>query len=261
MEAPATHRQNQKEVARGVMEVGSRSRSSQSWFLLGVRTAVTLPGWILASAFVGFAGLANEAGFTLAETLFMVLTIWALPSMVVLVGAIQSGASMPAAALAVALSAVRLMPMVVALVPEMRGSRSRSITLYVLSHFIAVTSWVMSFQHFPSVEREGRTQFYAGIAAALMIIMLAVTAIVHPLASDLPPALSAALLFLTPIYFLTSLWGSAREIAGKYAIGFGLVLGPLFHMVLPRIDLLAAGLIGGGVAYAMQRWWSGPQRS
>ena len=53
----------------------------------------------------------------------MVGMVWALPAKVVLVGAILSGASLPAAAFAVALSSIRLTPMVVALVPELRGPK------------------------------------------------------------------------------------------------------------------------------------------
>ena len=63
----------------------------------------------------------------------------------------------------------------------------------------------------------------------------------------------AALLLLTPIYFLTSLWGSARERAGHVAMVLGLVLGPIFHVLLPGFDLLAAGLIGGFAAYGFHR--------
>jgi hypothetical protein len=55
------------------------------------------------------------------------------------------------------------------------------------------------------------------------------------------------------MYFLTSLWGSARERAGHVAMILGLGLGPLFHILTPKIDLLAAGLIGGAVAYAWHR--------
>jgi predicted branched-subunit amino acid permease len=231
--------------------------SHLSWFRAGCRAALSVPGFILLAAFVGFAGLANAAGFTLAQTLFTVLTIWALPSMVVLVGSVQNGLSLPATALAVALSAVRLMPMVVALVPEMRDTKTRRVTLYFLSHFIAVTSWVMSFQRFPDIPREQRTSFYAGLAAMLMVMNLAVVAVVHPLAKELPPTLSALLLFLTPMYFLTSLWGSAREIAGAYAMLLGLVLGPICHVLVPQADLLVSGLVGGALAYGLQRWQQG----
>jgi predicted branched-subunit amino acid permease len=221
-----------------------------AWFLRGARAGFSLPGFILLSAFIGFGSLAREAGFSLDEALFMVLMVWALPSMVVLVGAVQAGAALPAAALAVTLSAVRLMPMVMALAPEMSGPRTRRWVLYVLSHFIAVTSWVMSLQQLPAVPREGRTSYYAGLASILMIANLLIVAVTYLLLRQLPPEAAAALLFLTPMYFLTSLWGAARERAGNVAMLAGVVLGPVFHVTLPEIDLLAAGLIGGGGAFA-----------
>ena len=62
--------------------------------------------------------------------------------------------------------------------------------LYLLSHFIAVTSWVMSLQQFPNVPREGRTSFYAGLAAILMAMNLAVVAVTYLLLRQLPPELA-----------------------------------------------------------------------
>jgi predicted branched-subunit amino acid permease len=223
------------------------------WFLRGVRAGVSVPGLILASAFIGFGSLAREEGFSLAEATFMTLSVWALPAVVVLMGAIKSGATIVGAAMVVALSSVRLMPMVVALVPEMRTARTRTWVIYLLSHFVAVTSWVMAFQRFPGVPREMRTAFYGGLAAWLMIANLAVVTLVYSLAARLPPIVSAALLLLTPIYFLTSLWGSARERAGQVAMVLGIVLGPVLHLAAPGFELPAAGLIGGGLAYAIHR--------
>lgn len=223
------------------------------WYLRGVRAAISIPGLILASAFVGFAGLAKEAGLTLAETVFMTGVVWALPGKVVLVGAILSGASLPAAAFAVALSSVRLMPMVVALVPELRGGRTPKWVLYGLSHFVAVTSWVIATERLRGIPRAMRTTWYAGLGSSLVFGNMVVVAVVFLLADRLPPAVSAALFLLTPMYFLTSLWGSARERAGHVAMIFGLVLGPLFHLLAPQYDLLAAGLIGGTAAYAVHR--------
>jgi hypothetical protein len=68
-----------------------------TWFLGGVRAAFSLPGLILISSFIGFAALAKGAGVTVVQAAFMTATVWALPSMVVLVGAIASGAALPAA--------------------------------------------------------------------------------------------------------------------------------------------------------------------
>ena len=223
------------------------------WFFRGVASAVSIPGLILISAFVGFAGLAREAGITLPQAVFMTGIVWALPAKVVLIGAIMSGASLPAAALAVSLSSVRLTPMVVALMPELRSERGRPIVLYLLSHFVAVTSWVIAMEKVREVPREMRTSWYAGLGGSLVLGNMVVVALVYAVAGSLPPILSAALLLLTPIYFLTSLWGSAREAASHYAMIFGIVLGPVFHVFMPGGDLMAAGFIGGIGAYVLYR--------
>lgn len=220
------------------------------WFLRGAGASISIPGLILAFAFVGFAGLAKESGLTIAQTVFMTGIVWALPAKVVLVGAILSGSALPAAALAVSLSSIRLMPMVVAIVPEMRGKATRKWVLYLLSHFVAVTSWVIALERFAHIPREMRTAFYAGLGSTLIFINMAVVAIVFLIAENLPPVVSAALFLLTPMYFLTSLWGSARERASHVAMVLGMGLGPAAHALVPEYDLLAAGLIGGSAAYA-----------
>jgi predicted branched-subunit amino acid permease len=235
-------------------ETEEQARTAFSWWLAGMRGVVSIPGLILMSAFVGFAGLAREAGLSLAQTVFMTGVIWALPAKVVLVGAILSGSGIFTAAFAVALSSVRLLPMVVSIVPEMRTPRTRRPVLYLLSHFVAVTSWVIAMARFPDVPRKFRTAFYGGLGSTLVAVNMLVVAIVFLVAARLPPSVSAALFFLTPMYFMTSLWGSARERAGHVALILGLFLGPLFHAYLPKFDLLLAGAMGGLPAYAYHRW-------
>ncbi len=223
------------------------------WFLIGASKVASVPGLILCTAHVGFAGLAQGAGMTMAQAVFMVLAIWALPGMVVLLGAVMSGAGLVAIAFAVALSSVRLTPMVVALVPELRGPRTSRMTLYLLAHFIAVTSWVIALETLRAVPRDLRTSYYFGLGSTLVAINMVVVAAIFALAPSLPPVVAAGLFLLTPMYFLTSLWGSAREAATHAAMVFGLVLGPLLHLVAPGLDLLGAGLLGGGAAYAIHR--------
>jgi predicted branched-subunit amino acid permease len=223
------------------------------WFWRGVRAAFSIPGLILSSAFIGFAGLAKAAGLTLWQTVFMVGAVWALPGKVVLIGAIMSGSSVLAAAFAVALSSIRLMPMVVALVPELRGPKTPRWVLYVLSHFVAVTSWVLAMDQLRHLPREVRATYYAGLGGTLVLANMILTGVVFLLADTFPPTLMAGLLLLTPIYFLTSLWGSARERAGHVAMVLGMALGPLVHMFAPGFDLLIAGLVGGIGAYLLHR--------
>ena len=140
--------------------------------------------------------------------------------------------------------------MVIALVAELRAKGTRRLTLYLLAHFIAVTSWVVALNRVHAIPRDMRTSYYAGLGGVFLVTNMVVVALVYVVFDSLPPTVAAALFLLTPMYFLTSLWGSAREQASHIAMVLGLVLGPALHLVVPGFDLLAAGFIGGGLAYA-----------
>ncbi len=116
-----------------------------------------------------------------------------------------------------------------------------------------MTSWVLAMDQLRHVPRDMRTSFYAGLGGTLVVSNMILTGVIFVLADSFPPTVMAGLLLLTPIYFLTSLWGSAREKASHYAMAFGMVLGPLVHMWLPQFDLLIAGLVGGFAAYLIHR--------
>lgn len=223
------------------------------WFLHGCARICSVPAVLLMSSFIGFAGLAIESGMTIAQTVFMTLTIWALPAKVVLIGAISAGVALPAAALAVGLSSVRLMPMVVALLPELQGPKTRKLTLAVLCHFVAVTAWVMAMEELRKIPRDMRTSYFAGIGVVLVGTNAIIVAIVYSLSTSFPPIVFAALFMLTPMYFLTSLWRSARERAGQVAMISGIVLFPIFHFLAPGYDLLITGIFGGLVAFGFHR--------
>lgn len=223
------------------------------WFFRGTSRIISVPAILLMSSFIGFSGLAIESGITVGQAVFMTLTIWALPAKVVLIGAISAGASIPAAALAVGLSSVRLMPMVVALLPELKGPKTRKLTLVALCHFVAVTAWVMAMDELRNVPRDMRTSYFAGIGSILVGINALVVALVYTLSASFPPVVFAALFMLTPMYFLTSLWRSARERAGQIAMISGIVLFPIFHQFAPGYDLLMTGVVGGVIAFTFHR--------
>ena len=220
------------------------------WFRRGLMQLFTVPSLILIFAFTGYAGLCRDSGFTLAETVFMAGTIWALPANVVLIGAVLSKASILTAALSVGLSSIRLLPMTVAIMPEMRTDKTSKVLLYVISHFVAVTAWIMALERFRTVPKESRAVFFAGLGTGFLVANLSAVALAYELADDLPPLLSAALIFITPLYFLFSLWGSARERESHLAMGLGLALTPVFHALSPKTDILLTGVTGGILAWA-----------
>lgn len=236
------------------MSISAR-RDGVHWFFKGARGIVSLPAIILMSAFVGFCGFAVEAGVPFGETVFMTGMIWALPAKVLLVGSILAGASLPAAFITVALSSIRLMPMVAALIPEIRTARTPTWLLLALSHFVAITAYVFTMERIRDVPREHRVAFFAGFGITVTTANIILVALIYSTVASLPALLAGALFFLTPVYFLTSIWASTRDQAGRIAMLFGLALGPAFHQIAPEFDILYAGLVGGTLAFLADRAW------
>ncbi|NBN77393.1 branched-chain amino acid ABC transporter permease [Microvirga tunisiensis] len=224
------------------------------WALRGARAAVSIPGLILVAAFIGYAGLARESGLTLAETLMMSALVWALPSIVVLTGAMAGGVGLVPAAIAVALASVRLMPMTMALVPILRvEGRTKRWHLLFAAHFVAITAWVFAMRTLPDLPRPARLPFFLGFACTLTGSVTIITGLSYLLVDDMPPMVAGALFLLTPVYFLCSLWTAARLSVDKVAMLVGLGLGPVFALVAPGADLLLTGLVGGCLAYGGTR--------
>ena len=78
-------------------------------------------------------------------------------------------------------------------------------------------------------------------------------AIAFNLMGHFPPLVAGALAFLTPVYFLLSLFGSAREASGRYGLFVGMALLPVAHWLAPGFDILIAGIVGGLIAFAIGR--------
>lgn len=224
------------------------------WALRGMRAAVSIPALILTAAFIGYAGLARESGLTLGQTLAMTGLVWALPSIVVLTGAITSGMGMLPASIAVALASVRLMPMTMALMPILRDDNRRSRwPLLIASHFVAVTAWVFAMRNLQDLPRPARLPFFLGFGGSLTSFVFCMTGVAYVMIDGMPIALAGALSMLTPIYFLCSMWSASRLPTDKAAMLTGLVLGPVFFLLQPGFDLLWTGLVGGTLAYVGMR--------
>ncbi|WP_018699114.1 AzlC family ABC transporter permease [Amorphus coralli] len=229
------------------------AETSLRWFLKGVTKLVSVPAAVLVTAQIGFVALARDIGFSLPEILVITLSVWALPGQVVYVGALASGSGWIATMLAVSLSSMRFLPMLMSWVPVVRGERSTRLKLLGLSHFVAVTSWVFTMSEMPSTPRQVRLAYFAGFALALVVANLVAITVAYQLVGHVPAWVSAALLMLTPLYFLLALGGAGKVIDDYVAMGMGLLLGPALYAAGIGLDLLWTGIIGGTVAYAVGR--------
>ncbi|QRM55551.1 AzlC family ABC transporter permease [Sinorhizobium sp. BG8] len=227
--------------------------SSHYWFVRGMQGMFSVPAIILMLSFVGFAAFTAESGVPVEQVMFMTGIVWALPAKVILVGSMLSGAHLVTAFVAVTLSSVRMAPMVAALIPELRGPRTPTWLLLLLSHFIAITAWVFAMERVREVPRDQRLTFFAGFSITLTVANILLVGLAYGLVSEFPPLVSGCLFFLTPVYFLTSIWISARHRVIYWALGTGLVFGAVFHAIAPEYDIVLAGLVGGTLAWAGER--------
>ena len=214
-------------------------------------TVLTL---VLFATYVGIGALAHDSHFSLGWALASTLFVWAGPAQIILLSTLGSGATAVQAAIAVTVSAVRLFPMVVSVLPMMRTPQTKRRHLVLAAHFVAVTLWVESFRLLPQVPHERRIAFVHGLGAGLLSLSLTATMIGYGLAANLPELFGAVILLLTPLAFLLSTARNCRQLADILALLLGLALFPLVAKFHTGVDILISGVAAGSIAYAVH-WW------
>jgi predicted branched-subunit amino acid permease len=228
-------------------------------FVRGMRTLPVVPAAILLSGMVGFGAFAQQSGFGLMQAIGISAVVWALPGQVMLVDQLGHGSGWAAAFLAVTLTAVRLLPMTVVLAPLFRGSvlpkQVAGPALIIATHFVALTLWIEGQRVLPTVAAPDRLSVFLGWCAVFFLLTPLATGLGFLLAGSVPVKVLAVLLFLTPLYFGLSLLTAVRASRLDGAIiAVGAVLGPIFHLWIPGIDLLAVGAVAAGLFLAAQSW-------
>jgi predicted branched-subunit amino acid permease len=228
------------------------SARALGWGLRSITsTVLTL---VLFATYLGIGALAHDTHFSLGWVLASTALVWAGPAQIILISTLGSGATVVQAAIAVTVSAIRLFPMVVSVLPMLRTPKTKRRHLILPTHFIAVTLWVECFQLLPQVPRQRRVAFTNGLGLGLQSVCLTATAIGYGLAANLPPLLGAAILLLTPLAFLLSTARNCRQLADIVALALGLALFPFASMLHTGIDILISGVSSGTVAYGVH-WW------
>jgi len=220
-------------------------------FLRGFVVMVETPGLVLFASALGFGALARDSGFELGHAVFLTAVFYALPGQVLLVDQFARGSAILAAAFAVSLTGIRLFPMTVTLIPLVRDDRSPRWLTLLVAHYVAVTAWVEAQRRLLPLPAHLRLLHFLGLGSALLCNTTAGTVLGFLLVGGVSAVVSAAFLFMTPLYFLTSLVATSRTAADRLAVMFGLALGPPLFLLLPGFDLLAAGVIGGTLAHRL----------
>lgn len=230
----------------------SATASPQEAFRLGFAITRQIPAFILACTGAGFGALAHDADVSAGLAAFMSVVLYATPAQVVLVDQIARGVTLWGGAFAVMLTGIRLLPMTVTLMPYLRSPTVRPWQYLLAAHFVAITGWTEGFRRLPKLPESLRMPHFLGLGSGLVLALVTGTCVGYWLASHVPPLLTSALLFMTPLYFTMSLILNAKQRIDWAALGAGAALGPLFYLAAPGFDLLLTGLLGGTIAFLLR---------
>jgi hypothetical protein len=88
-------------------------------------TSATILSLVLFVTYIGIGALAHDTRFSLGWALLCTVLVWAGPAQIILITTLASGASIVQSAIAVTISAIRLFPMVVAVLPMMSTEKTK----------------------------------------------------------------------------------------------------------------------------------------
>lgn len=216
--------------------------------------SATILSLVLFVTYIGIGALAHDTHFSLAWAILSTALVWAGPAQIILVSTLGSGATIVQSAIAVTISAIRLFPMVVAVLPMMRTEGTKRRNLILVAHFTAVTLWVECYRFLPHVPRERRVAFVHGLGCGLISIGISATIIGYLLAANLSQTFGAAVLLLTPLAFTFSTARNAKELADILALGLGLAFYPIAALLNSGLDILLSGLVAGTIAFGVHKW-------
>jgi predicted branched-subunit amino acid permease len=236
------------------MSLPAAPSSPLAAYLRGLRaTWTSVFSYVLFGTYLGIGALAHDFGFSITWAILSTILVWAGPAQVILISTLGGGATVVASGIAVCISSVRLLPMVVALLPMLKRPGMSAWRLVVPAHFTAVSMWVEALRLLPGQPREDRIGFCNGLGTGYLFTATTATIVGFYLAAKLPPLMSGALLFLTPLAFLMSTLRNSRMLVDFLSLGFGLALGPVFALTGSEFDLLWSGLVAGTAAYVVNR--------
>jgi predicted branched-subunit amino acid permease len=226
--------------------------SERAAFQRGLRDAIGPPTAVLFAGFIGFGALGESLGLSVYMTVATSVLVFALPGQIVLFEMLAMGSTAIVAALASTITAARFMPMTLTVMPQF-DRRHRNGLLYLVVHFLAMTSWAVAMRDFPKIKPEFRRPYFTGFSMLCWCTTLPGSTIGYLMAGSVPTPIKMALIFLNPLFFLLN-FTEVRQTSHRLAIVFGGLIGPLVYLVYPDYSLLAAGLIGGSLAYTIHRW-------
>jgi predicted branched-subunit amino acid permease len=222
--------------------------------LNGVRDALGLASITICFSLIGIGGLARDIGYPLMAGALSSALMWAGPAQVLLFGSIAAGTALPLVAVAILFSSLRFFPMTMSIMPLLNEPKRPTWQLLLAAHLVSITNWVEGMRRLPDLPPAERYPYFCGFGLTVLASGTLATAAGYHLVAALTPALAAALLFTTPMFFTVNLVAGARTLLDALPIIFSvLVILAAPYTIGTDYDLMIAGLAGGTAAYLILR--------
>lgn len=221
-------------------------------FRRGMREGVGMPVIMVTSAMLGFGSLARDSGLSLDVALALSIGIWGLPGQVAMAELWAMGAPWLAIVLTSSMANMRFMPMALVTVPWFRGDGRAGWTRYLAVQLMSINIWTVFMRRASAIPLERRYPYFTGIGVICMIGGAIGTVAGFVLAGTMPPAVTIALVFMNPAYFMF-VFSSARQRNTVIAVILGACTGPLLHQVTPDWSVPLTGVLAGTAAFLLDR--------
>ncbi|MCP4765603.1 MAG: AzlC family ABC transporter permease [Gammaproteobacteria bacterium] len=216
--------------------------------------ALSLPAFILLFTMMGFGSLARGAGFGAEMAALASVLIWGLPGQLAMVELTATGQGFLAIVLACSLANARFLPMVVSFVPAMSRGRASLPGMLLDAQLLSINSWAVCLREFPGIEPAFRHRYYVSFASSILLAAVAGTLLGYHGAVLLPAAVVLGLIFVSPLFFALVL-SAVPGRAERFSMLLGCATIPLTHYLLPSVDLLITGFVGGSLGFALGKLW------
>ncbi|MEY2776193.1 MAG: hypothetical protein RLY30_291 [Pseudomonadota bacterium] len=224
--------------------------SKQEALRSGFRDGLGVPAAVLFAGMMGFGALGHSIGLSLSITGSTTVFMFALPGQIVFAEMMAMGASAWLAGIAAMITAARFLPMTLTVLPQIpRAHQSRF--RYLTVHMLALTSWAVAMRDFPKIAAEYRQDYLIGLSAACYGCAIPGTFLGYLLAGQVPLPVTVALLFVNPLFFFLTFL-EVRPVANRLALVLGGLIGVGVYPLSPDYSLLAAGLVGGSLAFLLK---------
>jgi len=220
-----------------------------------VLDALSLPAFILLFTMMGFGSLARGAGFGADMAAVATLFIWGLPGQLAMVELTSTGQGLVTIVFACSLANARFLPMVVSFVPALSRGRSNLFGMSLDAQLLSINSWAVCLREFPVIDSQFRHRYYVTFASCILLAAVMGTLLGYHGAVLLPAAVVLGLIFVSPLFFALVL-SAVPDRAQRLSMLLGCATIPLASFLLPSVDLLLTGLVGGSVGFALGKFWN-----